>query len=55
MKLCREECDRGLFEELDHSNYCRRENEKSPAVPQTIPADEQPFYSGHRRARLFMT
>src|SRR5258708_39042663 len=47
MKLGREEGDCWLLQELADNNNCRRENEKSPAMPQTIRTDEQPFYSAH--------
>jgi hypothetical protein len=47
MELCRKEPNRGLFKEFDYNNNCRGENEKSPAVSEPIPTDEQPFDSPH--------
>ena len=45
MELGREEGDCWLLQELADNNNCRRENEKSPAMSQTIRTDDQPFYS----------
>src|SRR5881394_4288691 len=39
MQLRREECDRGLLQELDDKENYRRENKESPAVSQTIRTD----------------
>src|SRR6266404_5118385 len=47
MELRREECDRGLLQELDYKENYRAENKESPAMSQTIWTDEQPFYSAH--------
>src|SRR5438477_10891230 len=47
MELRREECDRGLLEELDYKENYRGENKESPAMSQTFRTEEQPFYSAH--------
>jgi len=47
MQFRGEKCDCGLFKKLDDKKNCRRENQKSPAVAETIGADKQPFYPAH--------
>jgi hypothetical protein len=39
MELRREECDRGLLQELDYKENYRGENKESPAMSQTIRTD----------------
>jgi hypothetical protein len=54
MELCRKESNREWFKEFDYNNNCRGENEKSPAVPEPIPTDEQPFDSPHPSLHEFL-
>jgi hypothetical protein len=54
MELCRKESNRWLFKEFDYNNNCCRENEKSPAVSESIPTDEQPFDSPHGGLHEFL-
>src|SRR5205823_8066610 len=54
MELCREECNRGLFQELDCKKNCGRENKKPPAVSESMPTDEQPFDSSHAGLHEFL-
>src|SRR5213082_2964791 len=54
MELCREECDRGLFQELDCKKNCGCENKKPPTVAESIPTDEQPFDSSHAGLHEFL-